>query len=308
MDATVFLEPSASEPGTRGTPRPAGTAREPEFFSAQIVTARRFYLSLHPNLTRRISVVCAGSEHCTADYHIQRTGFQFWSLEFVARGEGMLRLGRSAESQKISTGSVFVYGPRIPHDMQSNPKAPLVKYFVTVAGRSARKLLRAPAPGKLMQTSAPPEIISLLENLISSGLRKTQYRQEICNALVEHLLLRIAETAVPMGTLGTQAFDTYQRCRAVIEGQYLQWENLAQIAEASRVDEAYMCRLFHRYDHVSPWQYVIWLRMREAAERLQRRGTKVKQVAEELGFSDPYQFSRSFRKVFGLSPAQFVRR
>jgi AraC-like DNA-binding protein len=312
MDASMLSGPRRYSPvmnlpptgGFRGT----GTGREPDFFSAQIVTARRFYLDLHPNLNKRISVVCAGNEHCTPDYHIHRSGFRYFSLEFVARGEGVVRLGRSAEAHAVSTGSVFVYGPRIAHDIQSSAKAPLVKYFVSLLGRSARKLLRAPAPGQLIQTSAPQEILSLLEDLISAGLRRTQYRQEICDVLTEHLLLRIAETAVPAGTLGTQAFDTYVRCREMIEGQYMQWQDLAQIAERCQVDEAYLCRLFGRFDHVSPWQYVIWLRMRQAAERLQTPGKRVRDVADELGFSDPFQFSRSFRKVFGVSPVQFMKR
>jgi AraC-like DNA-binding protein len=40
---------------------------------------------------------------------------------------------------------------------------------------------------------------------------------------------------------------------------------------------------------------------------MQTPGALVKQVAAELGFDDPYHFSRSFKSVFGLSPTKLVR-
>ena len=47
------------------------------------------------------------------------------------------------------------------------------------------------------------------------------------------------------------------------------------------------------------------LKMNHAAERLQHNGLLVKQAAEEVGFPDPFHFSRVFRKTFGVPPAQF---
>jgi AraC-like DNA-binding protein len=47
--------------------------------------------------------------------------------------------------------------------------------------------------------------------------------------------------------------------------------------------------------------------MRAAAEWLQQPGSLVKQVAERTGFSDPFHFSRVFKKVLGLSPESFRR-
>lgn len=49
------------------------------------------------------------------------------------------------------------------------------------------------------------------------------------------------------------------------------------------------------------------LKMNVAAVRLHAPGTLVKQVAAELGFSDPFHFSRAFKSIFGLSPEAFRR-
>jgi AraC-like DNA-binding protein len=281
---------------------------EPAFFSHQITGARRFYLQLNPPWTDPLVVVCGGNEHCAPDYHIVRSDFPYYSVEFVARGEGMLRMGGD-QIFSLMTGAVFVYGPGIPHDFRSSAKRPMEKYFLTIAGSEAKKRLLAsiPKPGEIVQSSAPEHVQRLFEDLIDAGRRETPYRARICRAIVDHLLLRIAETAVPLGTIGTDAFETFQRCRQWIEAHHRQVGSLSEIAEKCQVDPAYICRLFRRYAHQSPWQYVLRLKMRDAAQRLQSHQVLVSQVAYEFGFHDPFQFSRTFRRVLGISPRQFVQ-
>ena len=284
-----------------GPPHP-----QPDFFSAQVSEARRFYLNLDPPASRELIVVSGGCEQCDADYRIDRQDFPYYSIEFVARGHGWLTL--AGVRHELTSGIAFAYGPGIAHQITNDPDRPLVKYFVDFVGTAARRLLRAPAPamGTIAQTSAPDDILPLFDELIRTGLRNGPFRDRICALLVEHMLLRMAETAVPPGSVGTLAFETYQRCRAFIEAHYLELQTLNEIADRCRVDPAYLCRLFNRYDHQSPYQCLLRLRMGHAAQRLQSPGTLVKQVSGELGFSDPFHFSRTFRRVFGVSPRRFV--
>ena len=64
----------------------------PEFFSPQVAAARRFYLDLNPRKDRPLAVVCGGCEHCAPDYGIHRASFPYYSIEFVARGRGTVKL------------------------------------------------------------------------------------------------------------------------------------------------------------------------------------------------------------------------
>jgi AraC-like DNA-binding protein len=279
----------------------------PSFFSPQVTNSRRFFLDLKPPKSEGLSVICGGREHCAPDYYLRRRHFPYLSLEFVARGEGRLEL--RGNKYHLVAGSVFAYGPTVPHTIASDPRNPLVKYFLDFTGKRAARLLvpPAPAPGKIIQTAAPNQLMELFESLIDAGLRKSPFQRRICAAIVEHLILRIAETAVPLGTIGGKAFETYQQCRRYIENHYQDADGLPQIAEACQIDPAYACRLFKRYDHQSPWQYIIQLKMRDAALRLQTPGALIKNVARDLHFSDAFQFSRTFRRVFGVSPSRFVQ-
>jgi len=277
----------------------------PEFFSTDVVKARRFYLELRPPKQCRLAVICGGVEQCTPDYAIHRTTFPFYSIEYVARGRGTLCL--AGRNHELLPGRLFAYGPGVAQDITSAPADPLVKYFVDFTGSGALALLRTCklSPGFVTQVFPPDAITALFDELIQGGQRGGHAGTELCGKLLECLALKIAAHRAPLTGVETLAFTTYQDCRRHIEEHFLRLRTLEQIAAECHANSAYLCRLFRRYDHQSPSQYLLRLKMRHAAERLQQAGTLVKQVAEEVGFADPFHFSRVFRSVLGLSPLAF---
>jgi len=277
----------------------------PTFFSNQVLAADRFYLDASGRARRSIAVVSGGCEHCGPDYQIDRQDFPYFSIEFVARGQGTLTLGD--RTVPLFPGRVFSYGPEIPHVIETDADDPLVKYFVDFTGRKALKLLteHGLSPGTPVRLASPEGVLRVFDDLIANGAGGARYGPLIAATLVELLILKIAEAASVEDGYRAVAFSTYQSCREFIRDHSLELRSLADVAEACHVDEAYLCRLFSRFDDQSPYQYLMQLKMTAAAVRLQREDKLVKQIAYELGFSDPFHFSRAFKKVFGLSPAAF---
>ncbi|MGA2029660.1 MAG: helix-turn-helix transcriptional regulator, partial [Verrucomicrobiota bacterium] len=153
----------------------------------------------------------------------------------------------------------------------------------------------------------PAEIQPLFDELIRNGLRGTPRSPEICVRLLEGLILKMFDARVPLPSQDTLAFSTYQQCRSHINQNFLRLRSLKQISAECRIDAAYLCRLFQRYDHQTPYQALIRLKMNCAAERLQSPDTMIKQIAEETGFINQFHFSRVFKSVFGLSPRSFIK-
>ena len=277
----------------------------PTFFSADVTEARRFYLDLNPPKNRQLSVVCGGLERCTPDYAIHRETFPFYSIEYVSRGRGEVTLKGNTFSLK--PGRLFSYGPGIPHHIIGDKTDPLVKYFVDFSGTRATMLLRSCglSPGHVSQVVPANALQPLFDELIQAGLQVRRESGVLCAKLLECLALRIAGANASLESAETQAFATFQRCRQHIEQHCLRLKTLGQIAGECHINNAYLCRLFRRYDNQSPCQYLLRLKMNHAAQRLQEQGALVKRVAEEAGFADPFHFSRAFTSVFGLSPSAF---
>jgi AraC-like DNA-binding protein len=284
--------------------RPSAQAT-PDFFSPHVSEARRFYLDLKPARQRPLVVVCGGVERTRADYRIHRAGFPFVSLEYVARGRGTVRL--KGRTHTLQPGRVFTYGPGVAHDITANAHEPLVKYFVNFTGTAAAALLaRCQLPsGTVAQVFPPNEPQGIFDELIQSGLKGSRHSAELCARLVECLALKIRGARAPLGVSQTLAFTTFQECREHIRQHFLRLQTLEQISDECHLNNAYLCRLFRRYENPSPYQYLLRLKVNFAAERLQQPGAMVKQVAEEAGFADPFHFSRVFRSILGMSPAKF---
>jgi AraC-like DNA-binding protein len=277
----------------------------PEFFSRQTREARRFYLDLSPAADTRLAVVCGGYESCAPDYAIHRTTFPYYSIELVTRGCGSLVLG--GQTFALSPGATFAYGPDVAHEITTSRDKPLEKYFVDFAGAQAPTLLEQHRfqPGSFARVPVTVDLQHVYDDLIRDGARGTSYAQPLCTALLEYLVIRIADSLVPGEARPTPAMATYQRCREHMAKHFDRLRSLEQVARECQIDQAYLCRLFRRYDHQTPYRFLTRLKMNCAAERLLNPHMLVKQVAAESGFTDPFHFSRAFKQVFGISPEAF---
>jgi len=280
----------------------AGT---PDFFSAQVSQARRFYLNLQPPRGTKLAVVCGGVEQCAPDYEIRRETFPFYSIEYVARGEGRLKLGR--RSHELHPGIIFAYGPGVSQHITTNPQKPLVKYFVDFAGTQSAQWIQQNglAPGRISQVYPPNEIVPLFDELIRNGQRGTKQTPELCRQLLGCLGVKLLEAHAPLKRADSLAFDTYFHCRQFVQDHFRRLRTLEQVARECHVDTAYLCRLFRRFDQLSPYQFLTRLKMNDAAGQLELPGALVKNVAADLGFSNPFHFSRVFKSVFAVAPETF---
>jgi len=277
----------------------------PEFFSRQVLEVRRFYLDLNPPPNKGLVVVCGGLERTTPDYAIHRANFPFFSIEYVIRGRGTVKLGKEIHS--LWPGRLFAYGPGIRQDIVSDPASPLVKYFVSFTGGRSRRFLRTCGlgPGSVSGCFPPNELQAVFDELINCGLRHTPHSAELCVQLLECLALKIADSRAPLIGSEAVAFNTYQKCRQHIQEHFRRLRSLEEVGVECCVTNAHLCRLFRRFDHQSPYQYLLRLKMNLAADLLQQPGALIKQVATQAGFSDPFHFSRTFKNVFGMSPDVF---
>ena len=104
----------------------------PDYFSNQVLKAKRFYLNLKPENKDKISVVSGGCEYCTADYTIDRENFPYLSIEFVSSGKGFVKLENT--EYELTAGTIFSYGPLIKHYITTDRNNRLVKYFIDFTG------------------------------------------------------------------------------------------------------------------------------------------------------------------------------
>jgi AraC-like DNA-binding protein len=255
-----------------------------------------------------LHVACVGHENCRPDYSIQRSTFPCYGLEYVDRGGGTLRLDK--KKFPLRAGVLFIYGPTTRHHIVSDPDNSLTKYFVDFFGREAAGLLRSGsvAPGTALQIPDLESCQALLEMLLSEGGRGLRTTPQICVNLLRILILKTAGAQIPGTVKDSGSTQTFEACRDLIDARHLEFQDLDAVARAAGMDKSYICRLFQAHGYPSPYSYLIRKKINRAAEWLMTGRAQVKEVALRSGFSDPYHFSRVFKREMGESPRNFTWR
>lgn len=81
--------------------------------------------------------------------------------------------------------------------------------------------------------------------------------------------------------------------------------DLARTARVANLSPFHFLRLFTRVLGVTPHQYLLRSRLRHAARLLVERDRAITDIAYQVGFADLSNFTRTFRRVAGVSPREF---
>jgi AraC-like DNA-binding protein len=81
--------------------------------------------------------------------------------------------------------------------------------------------------------------------------------------------------------------------------------DLEDLAEVAQFSPSHYSHLFKEQTNASPIQFFIRLKMQRACELLHTTTQTVQSIARQVGYSDPFHFSRMFKKVMGKSPTEY---
>ena len=93
----------------------------------------------------------------------------------------------------------------------------------------------------------------------------------------------------------------------LIEAHFSDPLPLAQLASIAHMSAFHFLRTFRQVTRLTPHQYLLRTRLREAATRLATRPERILDIALASGFGDLSNFNHAFRAEFGVSPRAYRR-
>jgi AraC-like DNA-binding protein len=96
-----------------------------------------------------------------------------------------------------------------------------------------------------------------------------------------------------------------EHAKQIIEQNLSDHWHLSMLASKAGLNEFKLKVGFKELYKISPYQYLIKLRLEKARHLLKNTDLNIQQVADRVGFDGYRGFSKAFRKLFGVLPTQF---
>jgi AraC-like DNA-binding protein len=221
------------------------------------------------------------------------------------RGTGWVRL--DGEDRAITAGELVWLPAGEAHAYGAGPDDPWTIGWAHFTGGEVGAwgdLLGAPGPARPFVLELPIDRLEevALDQVYAALERGFAVRHQVAAAAaVRHALSAVAHLA----HTPRDARSAHERVVVSIETLRRDWQRphtLDELAAAANVSVAHYSALFRRQTGFAPIDFLIRLRVQHACRLLDTTKLPVGEIAERVGYQDPYYFTRCFRRVMGRSP------
>jgi AraC family transcriptional regulator len=147
---------------------------------------------------------------------------------------------------------------------------------------------------------------SLAAELESNGLGSRLFAGSLTTALSIHLLRNYASRHQTLAEqIGGLPQRKLQQAIAYMHDRLIESLSLAEIANELNMSQYHFSRLFKQSMGISPYQYVMRLRIERAEYLLRTTSLTVAEIAKQTGFSNQNQLTIQFRKFTGVTPSNY---
>jgi|LSQX01.3.fsa_nt_gb AraC-like DNA-binding protein len=101
-------------------------------------------------------------------------------------------------------------------------------------------------------------------------------------------------------------FITLQEILGLINDNISTTIGITELAKKAGMSEKYFISYFKKTLGISPGKYIVQVKMNRARDYIKQQKYSIKEIAFLLGYSDPYTFSKAFKRFYKVSPSKFV--
>ncbi len=230
-----------------------------------------------------------------------------WQLIYIAAGEGHFQL--EGQDVVVPAGNMVLYQPRQEQRYHFLAKDHSQYWFVHFTGKQVRNILahyEIPLDGHILHTGLSLDYEDLFRRMRDELIECAWGYEESLTLLFRELLL-LMHRRMNDERPGISSFarDEAERAKDYFRNHYNECISIEQYAASRNMSTSWFNKAFHTVIGVSPMQFILSQRIRNAQFLLETTDVSVTEIARSVGYDNPMYFSRLFRKNKGLSPAKY---
>ena len=259
-------------------------------------------------LVSRLHVTHIGNYPKAPHHYVERNkGTGETILIYCTGGTGWLEM----ENQRfpIRPGHLILIPAGAPHRYGADLNDPWSIFWIHVAGPQAAALLKTLGASRKKPLLFVSDI-TLMQQAFEDLYATLNYHYSDAGllAMTGELIRLIGRIKLHQGhpEPHRQAVDD-----RIMETMHFMQDHLDMplmlktLAERAGQSIPHYCKLFKQRTSQSPMAYFIQIKVIKACTLLSETDQSIRVIASELGYDDPYYFSRLFKKVQGCSPSAY---
>lgn len=243
-----------------------------------------------------INPLTCGQERCIPSHRFGPASRDYYLLHFVVSGKG--EFTADGITHQLKASDCFLIKPHELTTYQADEEHPW--HYVWV-GFECEKGDLCLVEHRIIKSKRLGEIFRKLPEVAHMQSGREAY---LCSKLWEIVALLSSDDI----THENKTQEYTRQAISCIETEYMMDISVAEIAARLNLDRSYFSTLFKKNTGVSPQQYLSDFRLNKAAQLMIEYDYTVTQAALSTGYPDVFNFSKMFKRKFGVSPAMHKQR
>ena len=257
-------------------------------------------------VTRRLTVTDAGwFPHAAGHARIRPQGTAAAIVIVCVAGSGWAEV--AGAPHRVGAGTALVIPAGVAHTYGASEKSPWTIWWCHVAGGDVSDLVGASgaSPTRPLVTLRHPErAVALLDEIVTTLERDQSVARLLGASGAAWKLL----TQIATDELTPAAGDPLQRAMAFLAERLDSSVPVSELAALVGVSPSHLGALFRRATGGGVLAHQTALRMARARQLLDTTAVPINEIAREVGYDDPFYFSRHFRRLHEASPTEYRER
>lgn len=228
-------------------------------------------------------------------------------FQYITTGRGVCLAGNKKFYPEA--GDFFIAPSHKAHLYYPDPKEPWGKVWINVAGDLAEELLRVYGISEQYYFPGCSEAGDIVEQTVKEvpGIDPNKLNDYISHKVLE-IIMCLTKFSRRMQSLTQHHNDAAMKLRNFLRSRVTAASpGLPEMSRKIGLSPVQTIRVFREEFGITPYAYLLNEKINLAADMLANAESSIKEIAELLGFSNEYYFSRIFKQKKGVPPGTFRR-
>ena len=230
-----------------------------------------------------------------------------YQLLYIVSGKGHFYF--HGEDRVVYAGRMVLIQPRQEQRYEYFGEDKPEVFWVHFTGSDVKNILRSyhiPMDDPIFYSGASSTYSYLFKEMIHELQNcKTGYEDLLTMYLRQIFLLVQRTRQEERPTVSTYIQEEMEFARRYFNEHYNEPISIHEYAESRNMSVCYFQRNFKQIVKHTPMQYLLTIRVNNAASLLETTDYSMAEIAAIVGYEDPLYFSRLFRKIKGVSPRDY---